>query len=179
MPRPVVIHDYDPSWPAMFERERARIQEALAGRGAVVEHVGSTAVPGLGAKPIIDILIGVANLQEADGCVPCLVALGYTYFPEHEAEIPDRRYLDRQGEDGSYHVHMVEIGGDFWERHLLFRDYLRAHPEVAAEYDRLKRDLAQRYGTDREGYTNAKTDFVRAIEERARRDRPRGCSPAP
>lgn len=171
MPRPVVIRDYDPAWPAMFERERTRIEAALAGEGAVVEHVGSTAVPGLGAKPIIDILIGVPDLNTADRCVPILVTLGYTYFPEQEVQMPERRYLDRLDENGSYHLHMVQSGGEFWERHLLFRDYLRSHPEVAAQYDRLKRDLADRYHTDREGYTNAKTEFIRSIEHQARRER--------
>lgn len=170
MPRPVIIVDYDPAWPHAFAAEKARIAAALAGQQALVEHVGSTAVPGLSAKPIIDILVGLPNLDAADRCVPALVALGYEYFPQHETTMPERRYLDRIGEQLSYHLHMVATGGDFWQRHLAFRDYLRAHPDVSAQYDRLKRDLAERYRNDREGYTNAKTDFIRAIEARAQRD---------
>lgn len=170
MPRPVIIVDYDPKWPDAFAAEKARIEAALAGQEALIEHVGSTAVPGLSAKPIIDILIGVPDLDVADRCVAPLVALGYEYFPEHEATMPERRYLDRIGEPLSYHLHMVAAGGEFWQRHLAFRDYLRAHPEVADQYDRLKRDLAERYRDDREAYTNAKTDFIRSVEERARRE---------
>ncbi len=164
MPRPVIIVDYDPNWPDAFSAEKARIEAALTGEDYRVEHVGSTAVPGLSAKPIIDILIGVPDLEAADRCVPALVALGYEYFPEHEATMPERRYLDRIGEPLSYHLHMVAVGGEFWQRHLAFRDYLRAHPEVAAQYDRLKRDLARSYRDDREGYTSAKTDFIRTVE---------------
>jgi len=170
VPRPVIIVDYDPTWPDVFDVERARIETALAGLQARVEHVGSTAVPGLCAKPIIDILTGVPDLGVADRCVPALVALGYEYFPQHETTMPERRYLDRIGEPLSYHLHVVANGGDFWQRHLAFRDYLRAHPAAAAEYDRLKRELAQRYRNDREAYTNAKTGFIRSIEARAQRE---------
>ncbi len=168
MPRPVIILDYDPTWPDTFAVEKARIEAALARQCALVEHMGSTAVPGLSAKPIIDILIGVPNLEAADRCVPALLALGYEYFPEHEAAMPERRYLDRIGEPLSYHLHVVATGGEFWMRHLAFRDYLRTHPDVAAQYDRLKRDLAERYRNDREAYTNAKTDFIRSVEALAR-----------
>jgi len=168
LPRPVVIADYDPTWPVLFQLEKARILGALAGQSASVEHIGSTAVPGLAAKPIIDILVGVSDLHTADACVPFLVALGYTYSREQEEAMPERRYLDRADADGSYHLHLVAIGGDFWRRHLAFRDYLRSHPQVAADYERLKRSLAERYRHDREGYTDAKTEFIRTVEEKAR-----------
>ncbi len=168
MPSPVIIFDYDTSWPAQFERERGRIAAALGEGTAGIEHVGSTAVPGLSAKPIIDILIGVRDLEVADECILPLVKLGYAYFPGPEDTMPERRYLDRRDEGDSFHLHMVAQGGEFWQRHLAFRDYLRAHPETATEYDRLKRDLAERFRDDREGYTNAKGDFIRAIEAKAK-----------
>jgi GrpB-like predicted nucleotidyltransferase (UPF0157 family) len=172
---PVIIADYNPAWPRLFEAERDRIVAALGDKLVAVEHIGSTAAPGLGAKPIIDVMAGVWTLAEANACIRPLEALGYAYFPQHEATMPERRYFDRPGlahEGGaqSYHVHMVEVGGEFWERHLLFRDYLRRHPETAREYDALKRRLAAQYGQDREGYTDAKSDFIRRIEAKARAD---------
>lgn len=113
-------------------------------------------------------MAGVRRLADADRCVEPQ-RLGYEYVPEYEADIPDRRYF-RKGPAGArtHHLHMVEYGGDFWERHVLFRDYLRAHPEVARQYEELKRDLADRYGRDREGYTDAKTAFIKGVETVAR-----------
>ncbi len=171
MPRPVVIVDYDPEWPARFEEERAIIEAAIGPRTVAIEHVGSTAVPGLGAKPVVDIMVGIDSLADAAACIEPLGAAGYTYYPDHEAEMPERRYFDVQSGTRDAHLHMVEYGGAFWRRHLAFRDYLRAHPEAAAEYDRLKRDLAAHYGSDRDGYTNAKTEFVQSIERLALQQR--------
>ncbi|MHB0874462.1 MAG: GrpB family protein [Anaerolineae bacterium] len=167
MPRPVVIVDYDQEWPARFAEEREIIVAAIGPHVVAVEHVGSTAVPGLGAKPVIDIIVGVRSLADAAACIEPLAAVGYDYHRDHEAEMPERRYFDVQTERRDAHLHMVEYGGEFWRRHLAFRDYLRAHPEASAEYDRLKRELAARFGRDRDGYTNAKSDFVKDIERRA------------
>lgn len=167
MPRPVVIVDYDLEWPARFQAERAIIEGAIGPHIVAIEHVGSTAVPGLGAKPIIDIMVGVRRLADADNCIEPLAAVGYQYHPQHEAEMPDRRYFDVQTGTRDAHLHMVEFGGPFWRRHIAFRDYLRTHPEALRRYDLLKRELAQRFGSDREGYTNAKTEFIRSIERTA------------
>lgn len=169
MSAPVVIADYDPRWAVLFVEEKARILE-VAGRWIVaIEHVGSTAVRGLSAKPIIDILAGVRELDDAGDCIDPLARIGYEYVPEYEAEIPDRRYFHKGPAEGrTHHLHMVERKGDFWIRQILFRDYLRAHPDEAQRYDDLKRELAARFRDDREAYTNAKTDFIRKIETRAR-----------
>lgn len=169
-PQPVVILEYDPAWPALFEQEKQRLLTLLPVCGLVVEHIGSTAVPGLAAKPIIDIMIGVPRLAEDLHCLAPLERVGYRYVPEFEQQMPYRRYFDRRGEDGrvGYHLHMVEPTHEFWPRHLLFRDYLREHAGAAAEYARLKRELAARFGCDRESYTDAKSEFVRGIEQRAR-----------
>lgn len=167
MPRPVVIVDYDPEWPARYEVERAAIVAAIGPHIVAIEHVGSTAVPGLGAKSVIDIMVGIGSLADAPACIELLRQAGYTYYPDHEVEMPERRYFDVQDDSRDAHLHMVEHGSAFWRRHLAFRDYLRAHPDAAAEYDRLKRRLAAHYGTDREGYTNAKTEFVQGIERLA------------
>jgi GrpB-like predicted nucleotidyltransferase (UPF0157 family) len=168
---PIIITDYDPSWPTRYELEKSLILGAVGPYAAAVEHIGSTSVPGLAAKPIIDILVGLNDLADAQWCIEPMERTGYEYVPEYEVQLPDRRYFRRPpGEEvvRKYHVHMVEVGGAFWTRHVLFRDYLRAHPEAAAEYADLKRRLAAEYGSDMAGYTDAKTDFIRAVERRAR-----------
>jgi len=170
---PILIADYDPRWPEIYEAEKERILDAIGRWLADIRHVGSTAVPGLAAKPTIDVMPGLRSLDDALPCIAPLGALGYEYRPELESELPERRYFDKPA--GSewrglrkFHLHMVETSSDFWRRHILFRDYLREHPEVAREYESLKRELAARYGADREGYTGAKTAFITSIEERAR-----------
>ena len=164
---PVVIVEYDPRWPVMFEEEKTRLLGVIGHVVEQVEHVGSTAVPGLGAKPIIDILIGLRRLDDAAQCIAPLQSLGYQYVPEYEVELPERRYF-RKGSPRTHHIHMVELTSGFWERHLLFRDYLCTHPETAREYYELKKALAAKFGSDRDGYTDAKTEFVRSVEAEAR-----------
>ena len=173
MVQPVVIADYDPKWPSLYEEEKARILGALGTKMVAIEHIGSTAVPGLAAKAIIDMMVGVAALSDAERCIGPMITLGYRYRPEMEDTMPERRYFTRGGVKGdSHHLHMVQMGSPFWERHLLFRNYLRTHGEVAQEYQRLKLELAARYGTDRDGYSDAKTPFIRGVEEKARGERP-------
>jgi GrpB-like predicted nucleotidyltransferase (UPF0157 family) len=167
---PVVVVDYDPAWPHVFEAEKTRLLNAAGELIIAIEHVGSTSVPGLGAKPIIDILAGVRALAEGRQTIgPLTTQLGYEYMPEYEVEMPYRLYFHKHPPTGDqFHLHMVETTSEFWERHLLFRNYLRAHPAAAQEYERLKRHLADEYRTEREAYTEAKTEFVRSIEAKAR-----------
>lgn len=166
----IVIAGYDPLWPAQAAEEMARIQAALGDRLLAIEHVGSTSVPGLAAKPILDLMAGIPTLDDAPACVPLLAAIGFEYRPVVEDTMPDDRYFRKQVNGQRTHqLHMVALGGDFWVRHLAFRDALRADPALAAEYAALKRQLAARYGSDRLGYTEAKTDFIRAVEARALR----------
>lgn len=167
--RPVIIVDYNPRWPALYEEEKGRLLGVIGHKVVAIEHVGSTAVPGLGAKPVIDITIAVRRLADAEECIELLQSAGYEYVPEFEDSMPERRYF-RKGSPGarSHHIHMVELTSDFWERHLLFRDFLRAHPEVAEKYYDLKKGLATKYGEDREGYTEAKTTFIEGVVARAR-----------
>jgi GrpB-like predicted nucleotidyltransferase (UPF0157 family) len=171
--RPIIVVDYDPRWPAMFEADRARLVDVVGDWVAGVEHIGSTSVPGLAAKPVIDILVGVRSLADADAhCIDPICGLGYEYMPEFETVMPFRRYFRRLAPDGnhSHHIHLVEKGCDFWERHLLFRDYLRAHPERAREYEALKRRLAPQF-SDVNDYAEAKTKIIRETEAQARRER--------
>jgi GrpB-like predicted nucleotidyltransferase (UPF0157 family) len=166
MQEPVVIVEYDPRWPVMFEEEKALLQKTIGGKVQVFEHMGSTAVPGLGAKPIIDIIAAVRRLEEAEACVEPLQALNYVYVPEFNTVIPERRFFRKVPR--THHLHFTTAETEFWKRQLLFRDYLRLHPETAQEYFRLKVELAAKFGSDRDGYTNAKTEFIKSIEERAR-----------
>ena len=169
MKHPVIIVAYNPRWPALYEEEKSRILGLIGDKVVAIEHVGSTAVPGLGAKPIIDITIAVHRLADAEECIELLLTIGYEYKPPDRVGIPERRFFDKGPPGAStYHIHMVELTSDFWERHLLFRDFLRAHPEVAEQYYELKKGLAAKYGEDREGYTEGKTSFIEGVVARAR-----------
>lgn len=168
----VVLEPYSPDWPRAFEGERERLLAALSDPAFRIEHVGSTAVPGLGAKPILDILLGAPSLQAVEARVPDLCACGYDYLPEHEAMLPQRRFLAWPGSrPRRFHLHGVALGSDFWVDHLLFRDALRASPELASAYLDLKRELAARMGDDRAGYTEGKTAFIAAVVAKARSER--------
>jgi GrpB-like predicted nucleotidyltransferase (UPF0157 family) len=126
MKSPVEIVDYSPEWPILFENEKRLILNAIGHLIVRIEHVGSTAVVGLGAKPIIDITVAIKNLKDANKCIGPLESIGYEYVPEYEESIPERRYFHKGKPtiEQHYHLHMVELQSDFWKRHLLFRDYL-------------------------------------------------------
>lgn len=165
---PIVIANYNPQWPLLYQEEKSRIQSAIAQAVVAIEHVGSTAVPGLGAKPIIDIMVAVRSLADAEACIEPLQSIGYEYVPEYEVFIPERRYFRKwvQGER-THQVHMVERTSEFWHRHLLFRDYLRTQSDVAQEYYQLKKELSAKYGSDLGAYTDAKTPFIESVVARA------------
>ena len=169
MKAPVVIVPYNPEWSREFEQERARLEKAFASTSIVIEHIGSTAVPGLAAKPVIDIMVGVAALSEAEARIESLRAHGYEYVPAYEAQLPHRRYFRKPlAEPRTHHVHCVLRGSSFWEDQLVFRDYLRAHPAAKEAYATLKRDLASRYAADREAYSEGKSEFIVGILTHAR-----------
>lgn len=163
---PVKIVAYHPSWPPRFEVECealvAAIGDWIAGG---VHHVGSTAVPGLAAKPIIDILVGVESLETSRPCFERLGALGYHYAPHRADEMhwfckpyPSRR---------THHLHLVPADSPRFRAELAFRDYLRAHRETADEYGELKRLLAERFKHDRDAYTKGKSGFISGVVQRA------------
>jgi GrpB-like predicted nucleotidyltransferase (UPF0157 family) len=168
---PVRVTAYDPRWPARFEEERASLADAIGGWAVGgIHHVGSTAVPGLDAKPIIDILVGVADLPNSRACFAPLARLGYLYAPYRVQEMhwfckphPSRR---------THHLHLVPTDSRRFRDELTFRDHLRSHPDTAADYAALKRRLAARFEDDRETYTEAKGDFIRTAVDRARQRRP-------
>ena len=169
MPEPIVIVGYDSEWPAMFEKERARILSVVGDRVVALEHIGSTAVPGLAAKPIIDMLAIVESMSDSLDCVEPLRKLRYEYhfWPEY----PDRCvFMDGSVGAAPHHLHITEFESEFWRDKVLFRDFLRVHPEVAQEYARVERELAAEHGADRdkyEEYTEAKSGFIESVLAKA------------
>ena len=163
----VEVVEHDAAWPTEYERERARIADALGDLALAIEHVGSTAVPSLGAKPVIDILIGVRKFADSERCVRPLDELGYEY--RGEAGVPGRIHFRKIiGGVRTHHLDIVEQGSDFWDRSILFRDYLRGHPKGAQEYYELKVRLAAQFADDYPGYTEAKSEFIEAVLVKAR-----------
>jgi GrpB-like predicted nucleotidyltransferase (UPF0157 family) len=164
---PIVIAEPDPRWPSRFEELRARITAIAGDEAAGIEHVGSTSVRELPAKPTIDIAIGVRSMEASRALTPRLLEAGYAKGRDN---FPDWRYFDREDHapNDNVRLHVVPFGGVRWNRYLLFRDYLRAHPEWAGRYAELKRALAAEFGKDRLGYVEGKSDFVELVQRRAR-----------
>jgi GrpB-like predicted nucleotidyltransferase (UPF0157 family) len=163
---PVIIEDYDPRWPERFETLRMRIDAALGPLVAAIEHVGSTAVPGLAAKPIIDIDVLLRSDSDLPLAIGRLGTLGY----EHQGNlgIAGREAFRVPAADVSHHLYVCPPNSQAYLEHLAFRDHLRSHPEEARGYELLKRLLACQYGNDRDGYTQAKSEFIEAILRRAK-----------
>ena len=166
---PVRIVPYDPAWPAVFEQEKTSLARVLGSAvTAGIHHVGSTAVPGLSAKPIIDILVGIEDLESALVHIEPLATLDYVYAPYRPDEM--LWFCKPTPVARTHHLHLVPADSERFRDEIAFRDYLRTHSEGAEEYARLKEELASRFKHDREAYTEAKTDFVREVSRRARID---------
>ena len=173
----IAIYPYDPRWPESFRQEAEHLRSCLpADLLGRIEHFGSTAVPGLAAKPIVDMLVEVTDLQATrDRVAPVLESQGYDYFwrPTHGDDGPPfyAWFIKRDPGSGArtHHIHMVESQfAEHWDR-LLFRDYLIEHPEVAKEYESLKSRLASAHPQDRVAYTRGKTEFIVRVTEQAKR----------
>ncbi len=163
MADPIVIVPYDPAWPAEFERLRQTLADCLGDLVLAIEHIGSTSVPGLAAKPILDINMVMESYAELPAIVERLAALGYRH--EGDLGIPGREAFRQPPDSGFLACHLYCSPRDSvaLRRHLAFRDYLRTHPDAVDEYARLKQALAQCYRNDRPAYTDAKTGFVEGI----------------
>jgi GrpB-like predicted nucleotidyltransferase (UPF0157 family) len=166
----VSVTSYDESWPVQYERESKKVSAALGDLVVAIEHIGSTSVPGLTAKPTIDILVGVRKLEITEQAMARMARLGYQH--RGEMGIPGRQYFrkgDRYPRD--FNVHVVVWGGPLWNDHVAFRDYLRAHPEWAREYAELKRELLMTpEGRDRSTYQAGKEPFIAETLKRAAGD---------
>ncbi len=161
----VVVSEYNPAWDEMFEREAAILKKIFDKELLIVYHIGSTAVPNLKAKPIIDMMPVVENIARVDDYNDAMIALGYE--PMGEYGIPGRRYFRKGGNKRTHQVHIFQVGSKDITRHLAFRDYLLAHPEKARDYGTLKAILAQQHPDDIEAYSDGKDEFVKKTEKEA------------
>lgn len=160
---PVELVDHDPTWAELFEQERNRLAGIFDGQAVGIEHIGSTSVPDLRAKPIVDVLVGLRELELSDEQISAMEALGYDYLGEHG--LPGRLFFRKS--QRTHHVHVVAHAGEHWERQLTFRDALRTDADERRRYDEFKRRLAAE-GHPREVYTELKTPFIKEVEARAR-----------
>jgi GrpB-like predicted nucleotidyltransferase (UPF0157 family) len=164
----VRIVDPEPAWPALAARELRRIEEAVGDVAVRAEHVGSTAVPGLAAKPIVDLQLSVDAIEPPERYVVSLTGLGYLFVPAPES--PDYHFFAKPPErPRTYHLHVCEAGSEHELRHVAVRDFLRAHPDEAARYATLKRELVARHPQDRLAYIAGKDEYMTDLEGRALR----------
>ena len=167
MARKVEVVPYDPSWPVLFQSEAGQLAAILGEEVAAIHHVGSTAIAGMSAKPIVDILVEVHHIAKIDGLSSEMRNLGYK--PKGEFGIPGRRFFFKDRDSvRTHHVHVFQIENPEIVRHLNFRDYMMAHPEEARSYSRLKEELAKKFSDDIEGYMDGKDKFIQEIDQRAR-----------
>lgn len=160
----IKILKYDPEWIRKYSEIRKVLESAFRSISPYIEHVGSTSVPGLDSKPVIDILVGVKNMEEADQMIPGMKKLGYEYVSEYEAVIPERRFFKKKD---AVHIHTVVLGSEFWCKQILFRDYLRQNKNVMDVYSEFKNELSNKDWMNSNEYAFAKTDFVRRILKEA------------
>lgn len=166
MPQHIIIADYDPSWPQKYWEEEKRLKQILGENCMAMYHIGSTSVPGLAAKPILDILPVVKSLEKVDEAAAEFEKIGYEYLGEFG--IQGRRYLRKGGEERTHQIHMFQVDDlKNIERHLAFRDYLRSHAQEREAYAQLKRSLAQKFPYDIDGYCDGKDSFVKEMEAQA------------
>ncbi len=161
----VIVKEYDPDWVGMFQQEAAMLSKIFGKELITIYHIGSTAVPNLKAKPIIDMMPVVEDIDKVDQYNDAMIALGYE--PMGEFGIPGRRYFRKGGSKRTHQVHIFQVGSKDITRHLAFRDYLLVHPEKAKEYGELKAVLAQQHPDDIEAYSDGKDDFVKNTEKAA------------
>ena len=180
----VALQSYATEWPVIFEYEKYLLQRVLQIPGIDIEHVGSTAVPGLSAKPVIDILVGMPQMHSLDDALEPMLSLGYVYVKYYERFIPDRRFLVRtssqhmdktniieteeeflewQTVEHTHHVHVVHYGSQYWNDHLKFRDHLRHNPADRLVYELLKKQLSDNDWESINDYVKAKTSFINMI----------------
>ena len=157
----IILEEYNPRWPEQFEQVRSRVASALGPLASAIEHIGSTSVPGLAAKPIIDLDVLLKEDADLPSVIAKLKALGYRH--EGDLGIPSREAFVAPYHDSPHHLYVCLPGGEEYSRHVRFRDHLRTHPQDAEAYSTLKRALARQFTADRDAYTKAKTEFITGI----------------
>jgi GrpB-like predicted nucleotidyltransferase (UPF0157 family) len=166
MPRIVRLEPHNPAWVRLYHEEAGRLAGLLSADLVAIHHIGSTSIPTIKAKPIIDLLVEVRDIGRIDAFNPQMEALGYT--PMGEYGIPGRRFFYKGTEDlHTFHVHIFQHDNPEFQRHLNFRDYLIAHPNEARRYEAVKEELAEQHRDDAGAYAEAKTPYIRQIEKLA------------
>lgn len=163
----ITLVPYDPNWKNLFEKEKILLQQALTTQIVDIQHIGSTAIPGIYAKPVVDILIGVSDLSQFQNPeIKKIQSLGYEYISAYEKGLPFRRFFQKNNEDGQrqYQIHLVNYHSSWWHRHILFRDFLREYPLHAQEYESHKLKLSTQFDDSNE-YAMAKNEFCRMIDK--------------
>lgn len=154
---PAILEKHNSNWIKIFAREKKIISDSIGKYMEHIDHIGSTAIPDIKAKPEIDILIGVKDINRATKVKEPLQRIGYVYFPKFEKLVPERRYFRKsKGIVPLVHIHMVETKSNFYRDHIAFRDYMIEHPEEANRYEKLKEKLLKKFNGDRGGYTDGK-----------------------
>ncbi len=173
----VRLEAYSPKWKMLFDEEKQRILREFGKDVSYLkvlrdlQHIGSTAIPGIVAKPILDIGLAVSSFRKGYLLVLPLEELGYEFMGENG--VPNRLYFNF-GFPTTAHLHLFELGSPEWQAHILFRDYLLNHPQAAQQYEQLKQDLAVRFRTERDKYTDGKAEFIHGIVELARQEQAAG-----
>lgn len=163
--RKVVVTPHNGQWPLMFKEEAVKLRAIFGQEVVEIHHIGSTSIQGLKAKPVIDIMPVVKNIREVDSYNRSMERMGYEAKGEYG--IAGRRYFQKGGDNRTHHIHVFESGSPHIDRHLAFRDYLRAHQDVAREYGTLKSKLMDQHPYDMESYINGKAEFVMNTERSA------------
>lgn len=186
----VKLEKYDPEWKSLFEIEKRTLLKVINSKEIEIKHIGSTSIPDICSKPVIDIMIGVRKEKQLDKYINKIISLGYTYVQKYEIYMPFRRYffklkdpkaqlpkiigfndeyIDKGNHEDIFHIHMVKINSDFWINQLLFRNYLRNNPKAKNEYENIKKCLAKREWDNVNDYAEAKSDFITRILENAKK----------
>ncbi|MGA5691503.1 GrpB family protein [Cytobacillus pseudoceanisediminis] len=169
MDKEITIEDYNLNWSKQFEKEKVKLKEILADKVISIEHIGSTSIEGLGAKPILDIAIGVNDLEVVSEFIEPLKQIGYEFV--YHKEFPERRFFRKgQWRAGTHHLHFYQFEGEHWNNQILFRNYLRNNPDVLKEYRQLKFDLAKKFRFDRVSYTENKAPFIQNVLKKAKKE---------
>lgn len=164
--RKVEVSSYDENWPQAYQSEAEKIRTIFVPIIVDIYHIGSTSVPGLSAKPVIDILVEVSSIEKVDEFNQDMILLGYEARGENG--IPQRRYFQKGGNERTHHVHIFEKGNPEIARHVTFRNYLRNYPQEATRYGALKEELAKRFPYDIEKYISGKDSLVKELDEKAK-----------
>ena len=182
----VKLEEYNPKWKLLYETENKKLMSVLGSNGIIIEHIGSTSIPDICSKPVIDIMIGVENDKQLDSNINKILSLGYTYVQKYEIFMPFRRYffklenpdikipkiigfndpdINRGTHNDSFHIHMVKINSDFWVNQLKFRNYLRNNCRARKEYENVKKSLAKIEWNNINEYADAKSDCIAKLLE--------------